>query len=205
MGIGSLLAGGRLPFVLVLYELNYEKQAQSDQAHGELLRRARAARDFGESTSYEIKQALESSIQNFWPVPHTTAYEEPARLATAGYLSAKQEPGGRRRSVYSLTDAAVRRCAPGPGSPSAASPQLRDELMLKVFAGADPEPLLEPRIAHHRAKLEELRGYLELVRVRRPAADRRRADADRRHRLPPHDARGDRAGRRGEEGAEVVC
>ncbi|MGN6557478.1 MAG: hypothetical protein ACTHLH_05655 [Solirubrobacterales bacterium] len=50
------------------------------------------------------------------------------------------------------------------GEASAASPQLRDELMLKVFAGADPGPLLEPRIAFHKAKLEELRGYLELVR-----------------------------------------
>src|SRR3954471_20007387 len=61
-------------------------------------------KEFGDLTSYEIKQALESSIQNFWPVPHTTAYEEPARLAAAGYLSARQEEGGRRRRVYSLTE-----------------------------------------------------------------------------------------------------
>jgi PadR family transcriptional regulator AphA len=121
-------------------------------------------KEFGESTSYEIKGALESSIQNFWPVPHTTAYEEPARLAAAGYLSAKQEEGGRRRRVYSLTDKGREALAAWAGEASAASPQLRDELMLKVFAGADPGPLLEPRIAHHRAKLEELRGYLELVR-----------------------------------------
>jgi len=121
-------------------------------------------KEFGESTSYEIKQALESSIQNFWPVPHTTAYEEPARLAAAGYLSAKQEEGGRRRRVYSLTDKGREALAAWAGEASAASPQLRDELMLKVFAGADPTPLLAPRIAHHRAKLEELRGYLELVR-----------------------------------------
>ncbi len=121
-------------------------------------------KEFGESTSYEIKQALESSIQNFWPVPHTTAYEEPARLATAGYLSAKQEEGGRRRRVYSLTDKGREALAAWAGEASAAPPQLRDELMLKVFAGADPKPLLGPRIAHHRAKLEELRGYLELVR-----------------------------------------
>jgi len=121
-------------------------------------------KEFGESTSYEIKQALESSIQNFWPVPHTTAYEEPARLAAAGYLSAKQEEGGRRRRVYSLTDKGREALAAWAGEASAASPQLRDELMLKVFAGADPGPLLAPRNAHHRDKLEELRGYLELVR-----------------------------------------
>src|SRR3954451_24834211 len=59
---------------------------------------------FGESTPYDIKQAIEISIQNFWPVPHTTAYEEPARLAAAGYLSERQEEGGRRRRFYSLTE-----------------------------------------------------------------------------------------------------
>ncbi len=120
-------------------------------------------KEFGPSTSYEIKRALESSIQNFWPVPHTTAYEEPARLAAAGYLSAEQEEGGRRRRVYSLTEKGREALADWANEP-AAPPQLRDELMLKVFAGADPAPLLAPRIAHHRAKLEELRGYLELVR-----------------------------------------
>ncbi|MGN6254398.1 MAG: PadR family transcriptional regulator [Solirubrobacterales bacterium] len=121
-------------------------------------------KEFGPSTSYDIKQALESSIQNFWPVPHTTAYEEPARLAAAGYLSARQEEGGRRRRVYSLTAKGREALAAWANEPAAAAPQLRDELMLKVFAGADPAPLLQPRLAFHRAKLEELRGYLEAVR-----------------------------------------
>lgn len=120
-------------------------------------------KEFGPSTSYDIKQALESSIQNFWPVPHTTAYEEPARLAAGGYLAAEQEEGGRRRRVYSLTDEGREALAAWADEPVAAPPQLRDELMLKVFAGADPGPLLEPRIAWHRAKLEELKGYLEVV------------------------------------------
>ena len=37
--------------------------------------------------------------------------------------------------------------------------------MLKVFAGADPAALREQRLAWHRAKLEELGGYLEGVRA----------------------------------------
>src|SRR3954451_10773844 len=68
---------------------------------------------FGESTSYDIKQAIEMSIQNFWAVPHTTAYEEPARLAAGGYLAARQEEGGRRRRVYSLTEAGREAIAAG--------------------------------------------------------------------------------------------
>jgi PadR family transcriptional regulator, regulatory protein AphA len=119
---------------------------------------------FGEATSYEIKQALERSIENFWPVPHTTAYQEPARLAAAGYLSARQEPGGRRRRIYSLTEAGREALAAWAAEPTAAPPQLRDESVLKIFAGADPEGFRESRVAFHRAKLAELEGYLDEVR-----------------------------------------
>lgn len=120
--------------------------------------------EFGESTSYEIKQWLERSIQNFWPVPHTTAYEEPARLAAAGYLSARQEEGGRRRRVYALTDAGREALSAWAAEPAASPPQLRDEGMLKTFAGADPRPIRAERAAWHRAKREELEGYLKAVR-----------------------------------------
>ncbi|HEY6730565.1 MAG TPA: PadR family transcriptional regulator [Solirubrobacterales bacterium] len=121
--------------------------------------------EFGEMTSYGIKQAMESTIQNFWPVPHTTAYEEPARLAAAGYLAAHQEKGGRRRRVYSLTDRGREVLAEWAADPDATPPQLRDEAILKVFAGADPEGLHDARVAFHREKLVELRGYLNLARA----------------------------------------
>lgn len=117
----------------------------------------------GEATSYDIKQALEKSIENFWQVPHTTAYEEPARLAEGGYLSVKQEAGGRRRKSYTLTDEGREALRSWAAEPTAAPPQLRDEAVLKVFAGADPDSLLQERIAWHQAKLAELRSYLEEV------------------------------------------
>lgn len=117
----------------------------------------------GEATSYDLKALIERSIQNFWPVPHTTAYEEPARLAAAGYLSARQEEGGRRRRIYALTEAGREALAAWAGDPSAAPPQLREESVLKTFAGADPAPLLAGRIAWHEAKLAELEGILAEV------------------------------------------
>jgi len=119
----------------------------------------------GEGTSYDIKQALDKSIENFWPVPHTTAYDEPARLAQAGYLSVDQEAGGRRRKSYSLTEEGRGALREWAAEPVVAPPQLRDEFMLKVFAGADPGALVEQRLAWHRAKLDELDGYLEDVRA----------------------------------------
>lgn len=117
----------------------------------------------GEATPYEIKQAMDKSIENFWPVPHTTAYEEPARLEQGGYLSVHQEEGGRRRKTYSLTDEGRAALAAWAQDAVAAPPQLRDETMLKVFAGADPAAFLEPRRTYHREKLAELEGYLKEV------------------------------------------
>ena len=114
----------------------------------------------GEATSYDLKQALDASIQNFWPVPHTTAYEEPARLAKAGYLTARQEEGGRRKRVYALTAAGRKALREWAADPTASPPQLKEEAVLKVFAGAESRELWESRVAWHQAKLEELSGYL---------------------------------------------
>lgn len=114
----------------------------------------------GEATPYEIKQAMDKSIENFWPVPHTTAYDEPARLASGGYLTVHQEEGGRRRKTYSLTGAGRQALDEWAADPEAVPPQLRDEMILKVFAGAEPLAFLEPRRAWHREKLAELEGYL---------------------------------------------
>lgn len=118
----------------------------------------------GEATSYDIKLVMDMSIENFWPVPHTTAYEEPARLAAAGYLSVQEEESGRRRKLYSLTEEGRAALEAWASEPSAAPPQIRDEAALKVFAGADPGPLMEARAEWHREKLAELQGYLDGVR-----------------------------------------
>jgi PadR family transcriptional regulator AphA len=118
----------------------------------------------GESTPYEIKQAMEKSLENFWPVPHTTAYEEPARLAAGGYLAVRQEEGGRRRKAYSLTEEGRKALAAWARDLTFSPPLMRDEMMLKLFAGADPTPLLPARLAWHRDKIAELEGYLAEVR-----------------------------------------
>jgi PadR family transcriptional regulator AphA len=119
----------------------------------------------GEATPYDLKQALDRSIQNFWPVPHTTFYDEPARLAKAGYLSQSQESGGRRRKRYALTDSGRKALHEWADSPVTAPSQFRDEGMLKVLAGADPQKVYAGRGDWHRGKLAELEGYLENLRA----------------------------------------
>jgi DNA-binding PadR family transcriptional regulator len=117
----------------------------------------------GEATPYDLKAFLEKSVENFWPVPHTTFYAEPTRLAEAGYLSERQETTGRRRKLYDLTDKGREALRAWADEDDVAPPQLRDEGALKIFAGADPVPILRRRRDWHRAKREELEGYLELT------------------------------------------
>lgn len=119
----------------------------------------------GEATPYDLKQALDRSIQNFWPVPHTTFYDEPTRLAKAGYLTQTQETGGRRRKRYALTDSGREALREWADSTVTAPSQFRDEGMLKVFAGANPRKVYAGRGDWHRGKLAELEGYLENLRA----------------------------------------
>jgi DNA-binding PadR family transcriptional regulator len=116
---------------------------------------------FGQSTPYDLKQALERSIENFWPVPHTTFYAEPERLAQAGLLRERREQGGRRRRLYSLTERGRRALHEWRDSPEVSPPQLRDEGVLKLFAGGEPLTYLRARQGFFSAKLAELEGYLQ--------------------------------------------
>jgi PadR family transcriptional regulator AphA len=58
----------------------------------------------GPSTPYELKRAVERSINYFWPFPHSQLYSETERLADAGLLTRELEVGGRHRKIYSLAD-----------------------------------------------------------------------------------------------------
>src|SRR5438105_2892799 len=92
-------------------------------------------RYLGRATPYDLKRLIAESIENFWPVPHTTFYAEPARLTRAGYLHEEQEPGGRRRKLYELTDKGRAALEQWVADTDAAAPQVRDEGVLKVFLG----------------------------------------------------------------------
>ncbi|WP_320670872.1 PadR family transcriptional regulator [Patulibacter defluvii] len=120
-------------------------------------------RHLGRATPYDLKQLLTETIENFWPVPHTTFYAEPARLAGAGYLHEDQEQGGRRRKRYELTDRGRAALEAWAAEPSTTPPQVHDEGLLKVFLGADPERAFAERRSWHEAKVAELEGYRALA------------------------------------------
>lgn len=59
----------------------------------------------GPSTPYDLKRAVERSIQYFWPFPHAQLYGETDRLAGLGLVTKEQQEGGRRRKVFTLAPA----------------------------------------------------------------------------------------------------
>jgi DNA-binding PadR family transcriptional regulator len=117
----------------------------------------------GEPTAYEIKQRIEQSVTNFWPVPRSQVYAEATRLADAGLLAVEQEETGRRRRRYSLTDAGRHALASWRADIDTTPPEIRDPGLLKLFFGADLTALATARAAYHRAHEEELHDYLPLV------------------------------------------
>jgi DNA-binding PadR family transcriptional regulator len=111
----------------------------------------------GEASAYDLKQAVASSVGNFWSVPHSQIYREAARLEEAGYVTGRVErtPGGRKRTVYRLLPRGTEELERWRGEPPDALPELRDPGLLKLHLGADPRSLARERCAAHQRKLAE--------------------------------------------------
>ena len=116
----------------------------------------------GPASPYRLKQVMQRSVADFHPVPHTTFYVEPARLARTGYLDESQEQSGRRRKAYALTEKGRRALADWLADPTVEPTQIRSPAMLKIFFGADPVPLARAALPYH----EGLLAYFEALRER---------------------------------------
>ena len=99
----------------------------------------------GPSTAYEVKRALSRIADEFWPVPHVTPYRVTAELERLGMLTAEQEPGGRRRRVYSLTDDGRSAFQRWLSEPTSETMTIRDpgQLYLLFAELADPSAIAE--------------------------------------------------------------
>lgn len=113
------------------------------------------------ATPYDLKRAAAASIGQFWTLPHSQLYSEPARLARAGFLNENQEQDGRRRKLYSLTDAGRGALDEWLGVFTPEPYVLRDPALLKLFFGADAHSLADSQLATHRQKLLEYEAYAQ--------------------------------------------
>ncbi len=109
----------------------------------------------GESTPYDLKQLVARSVGNFFSIPHSQLYAEPARLAAAGYVRERRETTGRRRKHYTLTAKGRRALERWTAAPAEREWELRDPGLLKLFFGAEPGRLAREQLEIHRRRLDE--------------------------------------------------
>ena len=115
----------------------------------------------GPSTPYELKQAVAGSVGYFWSFPHSQLYSEPARMTEAGLVREEREEGGRRRRVFSITDAGRAALDDWLAQPIAGLPDIRDVGLLKLFFGdlAGKDQILALAQAQREAHEERLKFY----------------------------------------------
>jgi len=125
-----------------------------------------------EATPYELKRMVDGSVGHFWSLPRSQLYAEPARLAHAGYLTEDQEPNGRRRKRYALTERGREALERWRDTPTDHHTELRDLAFLKLFFGADPTAMAD-------AQLTALQPLLEVYEAMLAAATKDTPDGPR--------------------------
>jgi PadR family transcriptional regulator AphA len=121
----------------------------------------------GPSTPYELERHVGATLGNFWSFPHTLLYSEPARLAGLGLVTETRQQDGRRRRVFTITEAGLHALEAWLDRPHAEPTQLRDLGLLQLFFADLAAPTARPRLAEqqlatHRAKLS---AYEETLRM----------------------------------------
>lgn len=87
-----------------------------------------------EWTTYELAQQMQRSFSHFWPRAERRIYDEPRRLAAAGYVESRREVVGRRpRTCWRITAAGREALREWLGEPPSTDPTMEFEGLLKVF------------------------------------------------------------------------
>jgi DNA-binding PadR family transcriptional regulator len=119
-------------------------------------------------SGYEIKSVVDRSTRFFWAASYGQIYPELRRLAKAGLVEGKPQPkGGRRRTVYRLTDTGreeLRRWLDQPPERL----EVRDEGLLKLFFAGASDPAKAVEIID--AKQRQIEQKLALLREIEPHA-----------------------------------
>jgi len=109
----------------------------------------------GECTPYDLKQVVAGGLGQIWWLHHAQLYSEPQRLAEAGHLSERREPGGRRRKHYSITEIGREALRAWLAEPTTELIKVRSPSMLKLALGVDPKRLAEVQLPAGETRLAE--------------------------------------------------
>jgi DNA-binding PadR family transcriptional regulator len=124
---------------------------------------------FEPMSGYEIKSFVDNSTRFFWAASYGQIYPELKRLAEDGLIEGEdQAHGGRKRTIYSLTEAGREALDEWHASGDPIQ-ETRDETLLKIFfadalEGEATERALEAKRDHHSAVAEQLRAVERMKR-----------------------------------------
>ena len=119
-------------------------------------------------SGYDIKAVVDKSTRFFWAASYGQIYPELRKLAAAGLVDGEpQATGGRKRTVYRLTEAGRAELERWLGEPPQVL-ELRDEGLLKLFFGAAGAPgdaiaAVQARQRTFEEKLAQLRAIESMV------------------------------------------
>ena len=86
-----------------------------------------------EHSTYDLTKQMRLSLHYLWPRAESNVYAEPKRLVAAGLADAREQwNGGRRRTIYSITQSGRAALAEWLSSPSSGQ-RYESEALLKVF------------------------------------------------------------------------
>jgi DNA-binding PadR family transcriptional regulator len=114
----------------------------------------------GPSTPYDLKRRTNATLGYVWSFPHTLLYTEPSRLVDLGLVIERRERHGRRRRLFTITEAGMTALQAWLARPSEEPTQLRDLGLLQFFFSDLGSPEDRARIAArelelHRARLAQ--------------------------------------------------
>lgn len=112
----------------------------------------------GPSTPYDLKRHVAATLGHFWSFPHALLYAEPPRLVALELATETREQHGRRRRIFTITDAGLDALRAWLDRPSREPTQLRDPGLLQLFFADLGSPdarhdIAREQLAIHRAKL----------------------------------------------------
>jgi DNA-binding PadR family transcriptional regulator len=109
----------------------------------------------GPRSGYEIKRLVDNSIRFFWAASYGQIYPELRRLEEAGLVEGASQPtGGRKRTVYKLTEAGREELRRWLAEPPEVF-ELRDEALLKLFFAGAAQPGKASEIIEAKRRLME--------------------------------------------------
>ena len=124
-------------------------------------------------SAYQIKKAMEGSISHFYSAAHSQVYQQANRLVRDGYVKEKEEPGGRRKRILSLTPKGRKAAIEWLKDPEAED-QLYSELLVKTFFtgyASDPKRMREMLVRRREHDEQMLREYEQFLPVLESAED----------------------------------